>query len=86
VAGSYVPLKGAVVSLARLGKSVTTSDSGKFIFGGLPAGDLEVKVVAGAYSCAHTIDVPKHPVTLTDDFKVSSISGRIAFALTIASN
>jgi hypothetical protein len=85
-AGKYVPLKGAVVSIPHLAKSVITNDSGKFSFGGLPPGDLEVKVIAGPYSCTHTISVPAHPVTIRDDFKVSSLSGKIAFSLTVASN
>jgi protocatechuate 3,4-dioxygenase beta subunit len=85
-AGSYVPLKGAVVSIPKLARSMITNDSGRFIFGRLPAGDLEVTVVAGPYSCTHTINVPTHPVTLTDDFKVSLLSGKIAFTLTTASN
>jgi hypothetical protein len=85
-AGSYVPLKGAVVSISQLAKSVTTNDSGKFIFGRLPPGDLEVKVVSGPYSCTHTINVPTRPVTLIDDFKVSALNGQIASTLTVASN
>src|SRR5580698_2109032 len=62
-AGNYIPLKGAVVTLSHLDKSVITNDSGKFLFGHLPPGDIEIKVVAGSYSCIHTINVPARPVT-----------------------
>jgi hypothetical protein len=76
-AGSYVPVKGAMVSIPKLAKSVITGGSGKFTITGLTPGDLDVTVVAGRSTLTQTLNVPVHPVTLTDDFRVSSLGGQI---------
>lgn len=79
--GNYVPVKGARVSIPELGKTVITSDSGKFVIGGLPPGELVVEVAAGHSSLAQTVTVPIQPVTLKEDFRISSVNGEIAFTL-----
>lgn len=84
--GNYVPVKGARVSVRQLGKTAITNDSGKFVIGGLPAGELEVEVTAGQSSLTQTIAVPIQPVTLKEDFRISSVNGQIAFTLASATN
>jgi hypothetical protein len=84
-AGRYIPVKGAMVSIPKLSKSVTTGGSGTFTITGLTPGDLEVTVVAGRSTFNQTINVPIHPVTITDDFRVSSLDGQIVSTLAIAS-
>ena len=83
-AGSYVPVRGAVVSIPELARSVTTNDLGKFTMGGLPFGEFEVRVVAGQSSFTHTINIPVQPVTLKDNFRISARNGEIAFTLAAA--
>jgi hypothetical protein len=83
--GRYIPVKGAMVSIPELAKTVTTGGSGTFTISGLTPGDLEVTVVAGRSTFTHTVNVPIHPVTITDDFRVSSLNGQIVSILAIAS-
>jgi uncharacterized surface anchored protein len=80
-AGNYLPVKGAVVSIPELNRSAVTNATGRFTIGGLPPGEIEVKVVAGRSSLSHMVNVPIHPVTLRDDFRVSSVTGQIVYTL-----
>ena len=78
VAQNYVPVKDAEVSIPRLDRFATTNAAGRFTLAGLPAGDLEIKLVAGQSSLTHTINMPVRPATLRNDFTISSLTGEIA--------
>ena len=80
-AGQYLPVKGAVITLVALGQSVATTSQGRFTLGGLPPGNVDVKVTAGEAMLTQTIYVPVQPSTIREDYKVSSLSGRISATL-----
>ena len=77
----YIPVKGAEISIAKLERHVSTNATGRFLLAGLPAGDVEIKVVAGESSATHMVNMPVHPSTLHEDFKISSLTGEIVFSI-----
>jgi hypothetical protein len=80
-AGQYLPVKGAVICLVALDRSAITTSQGKFTLGGLPAGDVEVRITAGEATLTRTVYVPIQPSTIHEDYKVSSLSGKISATL-----
>jgi len=74
-------VKGAEISIAKLERHVSTNATGRFLLAGLPAGDVEIKVVAGESSATHMVNMPVHPSTLREDFKISSLTGEIVFSI-----
>jgi hypothetical protein len=74
----YVPVAGATLRIAQLGRTTTTNAQGRFVFSGLPAGDLEVTLAEAQSSLHLTIRLPARPVTLQRDFRISSLNGEIA--------
>jgi hypothetical protein len=83
--GNYLPVKDATVSIPALHRSAVTNVSGQFTFIGLPSGDIEVKLLAGASSTTRVITLPAHPVTLHSVFRISSLTGQVASTLASAS-
>ncbi len=80
-AEDYVPVKGAIISIAQLGVSVLTNAAGRFSIGDLPPGNFELKVAAGKSSVVQAIEVPVRPATLRSDFRISSLDGQITPAV-----
>ena len=80
-AGAYLPVKGAVVRVAALDKTAVTTSQGKFTLGGLPSGNVEVTITAGTAVLNQVLYLPVQPATLREDYKVSSLSGKISATL-----
>ena len=73
----YVPVQGALVRVPQLGITATTNAAGRFMIGELPAGSVEVNLLAGKSSWSRTVNVPMYPSTVRADFRISSRSGRV---------
>lgn len=76
--GAYVPVRGVTVTIPKLDRTAITNAAGRYVIASLPTGDFEVRLAAGQASLVRTISVPVHPVTLRNDFRISSLNGQIA--------